>query len=51
MVNIVGASSKRCNILRGKQYDKIAKALESGEILSGRGLNQEISLKRPGDTQ
>ncbi|KAL5557496.1 hypothetical protein UlMin_039732 [Ulmus minor] len=51
VVNIVGASSKRCDILRGKQYDKIAEALESGEILSGRGLNQEISLKRPGDTR
>ncbi|KAL5582890.1 hypothetical protein UlMin_015332 [Ulmus minor] len=34
-----------------KQYDKIAEALESGEILSRRGLNQEISLKRPGDTR
>ncbi|KAL5571482.1 hypothetical protein UlMin_021079 [Ulmus minor] len=51
VVNIVGASSKRCDILRGKQYDKIAEALESGEILSGRGLNQEISLKCLGDTQ
>ncbi|KAL5563579.1 hypothetical protein UlMin_033326 [Ulmus minor] len=51
VVNIVGASSKHCDILRGKQYDKIAEALESGEILSGRGLNQEISLKRPGDTR
>ena len=34
-----------------KKYDKIAEALESGEILSGRGLNQEISLKCPGDTR
>ncbi|KAL5561455.1 hypothetical protein UlMin_031202 [Ulmus minor] len=39
VVNIVGASSKR------------SKALESSEILSGRGLNQEISLKCLGDTR
>ncbi|XP_021771728.1 uncharacterized protein LOC110735855 [Chenopodium quinoa] len=32
------------------QAQEVAQALEVGEILSGSGLNQELSLKRPGDT-
>ena len=50
-VNIVGTSAKRCDILREKQKAKIIQALKSGEISTGRGLNQETSLKRAGDTR
>ncbi|XP_022883726.1 zinc finger MYM-type protein 1-like [Olea europaea var. sylvestris] len=41
MVNIVGASSKCCDILREKQEAIISEALINGEISSGRGLNQQ----------
>ena len=51
IVNVVGASAKRCDILREKQQAKIVEALKSGEISTGRGLNQETSLKRAGDTR
>ncbi|XP_022883733.1 zinc finger MYM-type protein 1-like [Olea europaea var. sylvestris] len=49
VINIVGASSKRCDLLREKQLDFIVKALEKCEILSGRGLNQETTLQGSGD--
>ncbi|XP_052182037.1 uncharacterized protein LOC127794821 [Diospyros lotus] len=51
VVNIVGASFKRCDHLREKQANIVAKVLENGEILSGRGLNQETTLQRSGDTR
>ncbi|CAN1254767.1 Zinc finger MYM-type protein 1 [Linum perenne] len=43
LTNLVGASCKRRDIVRETQAD--------GEIETGRGLNQEISLKRPSDTR
>ncbi|XP_022867080.1 uncharacterized protein LOC111386832 [Olea europaea var. sylvestris] len=51
VINTVGASSKRCDLLREKQLDFIVEALEKCEILSGRGLNQETTLQRSGDTR
>ena len=51
IVNVVGASSKRCDILWEKQEAIITKAIKDGEISSGRGLNQEKTLKRPSDTR
>ena len=51
VVNIVGSSSKRVDILKEKQVDSIAEALENCEITSGKGLNQCMSLKRAGDTR
>ncbi|KAL5543108.1 hypothetical protein UlMin_010818 [Ulmus minor] len=51
VVNIVGASSKRRDILREKQALKVIEALKSGELSSGKGLNQEIGIKRPCDTR
>ncbi|XP_057746267.1 uncharacterized protein LOC130965525 [Arachis stenosperma] len=38
-------------MLRDSQMIKTIKALQSGEISSGRGLNQELTLKRAGDTR
>ncbi|XP_062118779.1 uncharacterized protein LOC133832454 [Humulus lupulus] len=49
VINVVGCSSKRCDILREKQDVIISEALKCGEISSGRGLNQETNLKRLGD--
>ena len=46
---MVGASCKQRDILREKHANVILERLESGEISSGRGLNQEITLKRSGD--
>ncbi|XP_057791317.1 uncharacterized protein LOC131008458 [Salvia miltiorrhiza] len=51
VVNVVGASSKRCDILHQKEAEKIFSALNNGDLVSGRGLNQETTLKRPGDTR
>ncbi|KAL5540784.1 hypothetical protein UlMin_042397 [Ulmus minor] len=51
VVNVVGASAKRSDILQDKQGIIIAEALQNGEISSGRGLNQHTSLKRFGDTR
>ncbi|KAM4100214.1 hypothetical protein ACB094_05G051500 [Castanea mollissima] len=48
--NIVGASCKRHDILRKKRSAKVIEALKNNEISTGRGLKQEMSLKRPGDT-
>ncbi|PIN10619.1 hypothetical protein CDL12_16785 [Handroanthus impetiginosus] len=51
LTNVVGASCKRRDILREKHTNVIREGLESGEISSGRGLNQEITLKKSGDTR
>ncbi|XP_028547593.1 zinc finger MYM-type protein 1-like [Dendrobium catenatum] len=51
IVNTVGASCKRSDALRAIQHDKILFHLSKGELSSGRGLNQETSLQRAGDTR
>ncbi|XP_028061892.1 uncharacterized protein LOC114265320 [Camellia sinensis] len=51
VVNVVGASCKRRDIVREKQAAKVAKALNTRELSSGQGLNQETNLKRTGDTR
>ncbi|KAL7132312.1 hypothetical protein ABFS83_12G065000 [Erythranthe nasuta] len=48
VLNIVGSSCKRRDLLREKQSEKIIEALNLGEISSGRGLNQKTNLKRAG---
>ncbi|XP_068339219.1 uncharacterized protein [Pyrus communis] len=50
LVNVVGASSKRCDLLREKQSIAIIEALNSGEFTSGKGKNQETTLKRARET-
>ncbi|XP_031258809.1 zinc finger MYM-type protein 1-like [Pistacia vera] len=49
VVNIVGASSKRCDLLRDKQACKVIEALSNGELSSGKVLNQETNLQRASD--
>ncbi|XP_012835790.1 PREDICTED: zinc finger MYM-type protein 1-like [Erythranthe guttata] len=51
VLNVVGSSCKRRDLLREKQSEKIIEALDMGDISSGRGLNQETNLKRAGDTR
>ncbi|XP_022870916.1 zinc finger MYM-type protein 1-like [Olea europaea var. sylvestris] len=51
LVNIVGGSAKRSDLIRENQRLKILESLSIGEISSGRDLNQEITFQRPGDTR
>ncbi|XP_028061118.1 zinc finger MYM-type protein 1-like [Camellia sinensis] len=51
VVNVVGASCKRRDTVREKQATKVAEALNTGNLSSGQGLNQETNLKRAGDTR
>ncbi|XP_009616572.1 uncharacterized protein [Nicotiana tomentosiformis] len=51
VLNIVGASFKRRDQLRDHQAKLLEKLLESGELQSGKGLNQERGLQRLGDTR
>ncbi|CAN1185007.1 Zinc finger MYM-type protein 1 [Linum perenne] len=50
VTNLVGASCKRQDIIRQTQANKIEEAIALGELETGRGLNQEIGMKRPSDT-
>ncbi|XP_039802977.1 zinc finger MYM-type protein 1-like [Panicum virgatum] len=51
IVNTVGASCMRKDALVAKYHDVLLEKLENGEITTGRGMNQESSLARPGDTR
>ncbi|CAN6235046.1 unnamed protein product [Urochloa humidicola] len=51
IVNMVGAFCMRKDVLLAKHHDVLLEKIENGEITTGRGLNQECSLARPGDTR
>jgi hypothetical protein len=51
IVSTVNASCKRRDQLSQKHHDDLVRQLESGEIFSGRGKNQQTNLTRPGDTR
>ncbi|XP_050378173.1 uncharacterized protein LOC126795369 [Argentina anserina] len=51
VVNLVGGSCKRRDLLREQQQNELIDALQNNELPSGRGLNQETTLKRTGDTR
>ncbi|PKA66435.1 hypothetical protein AXF42_Ash007133 [Apostasia shenzhenica] len=51
LLNIVGGSCKRHDMLREKRIAEVKEALGNDTILSERGLNQERSLKRPADVR
>ncbi|XP_042404883.1 zinc finger MYM-type protein 1-like [Zingiber officinale] len=51
VVNVVGSSCKRSDLLKEKHSNFIVEALERDEISSGRGLNQETTLQCAGDTR
>ena len=50
LVNVIGASAKCHDILQEKYAQAVIKALDDGELSSGRGLNQEVTLKLSIDT-
>ena len=49
VVNVVGASSKRYDILHDKQFVVVSESLKHSELSSGQGLNQETTLKHACD--
>ncbi|XP_058753516.1 uncharacterized protein LOC131626697 [Vicia villosa] len=51
LINVVGGSCKRQDMLRERQIENIREALGKGEIASGQGLNQEANMKRAADTR
>ncbi|XP_020704667.1 zinc finger MYM-type protein 1-like [Dendrobium catenatum] len=51
VMNLVAYSCKRHDQVREIQHEKTLKELKSGNLLSGQGLNQEITLRRAGDTR
>jgi hypothetical protein len=51
LINVVVGSCKRNYMLKEEQNEKVKNALKNGEIVSGRGLNQETNLKRPANTR
>ena len=51
IVTTTSASCKRRDTLTEEHHQNILDMLERGEIFSGRGLNQQTSLARPGDTR
>ncbi|XP_023750038.2 uncharacterized protein LOC111898343 [Lactuca sativa] len=51
VVNVVCASCKRKDLLREQARERMQKGLCSGELETGRGLNQETTLVRAGETR
>jgi hypothetical protein len=51
LLNVVGGSSKRRDMIRDINLQEMSKALGCGQLQIGIGLNQEQSLQRPGDTR
>jgi len=51
LINVAGASCKRKDMIRESQQERVSKAICSGQLTSGTGLNQEQSLQRVGDTR
>jgi hypothetical protein len=51
VVNVVGGSCKRQDLLRKKQATRVVESIYNVELPSGQGLNQETSLKRSYDTR
>ncbi|XP_019260376.1 PREDICTED: zinc finger MYM-type protein 1-like [Nicotiana attenuata] len=51
VLNIVGSSIKRRDMLREDQAKKLEELQVLGEVHTGSGLNQELGLQRPGDTR
>ncbi|XP_023730429.2 uncharacterized protein LOC111878149 [Lactuca sativa] len=51
VVNVVCASCKRKDLLREQARERVQKGLCSGDLETGRGLNQETTLIRAGETR
>lgn len=46
VVNVIGSSTKRSNMLRDQQIDEIATTLEDGKLVNEEGAHLEKALKR-----
>ena len=51
LLNVIGVSCKRHDMLRNVRAQELLEALEDGELESGRGLNQQMGLARPAETR
>ncbi|CAM8884625.1 unnamed protein product [Rhodiola kirilowii] len=51
LLNVVGASCKRRDMIRDKYQEQLKEAIGNCEIRTGSGLNQELTLQRPGNTR
>ncbi|XP_016646929.1 PREDICTED: zinc finger MYM-type protein 1-like [Prunus mume] len=51
LVNVVEASCKRRDALRAQYQEELVRAFEEDCLITGRGLNQETTLKRARDTR
>jgi hypothetical protein len=51
LLNVVGGLAKRRDMIRDINHEQVTKALGCGELETGRGLNQDQCLQRPGDTR
>jgi hypothetical protein len=47
LLNLIGNSCKKTQMLQVAQAQSIVEALELGDIETGKGLNQEMGLARP----
>ncbi|XP_031284984.1 zinc finger MYM-type protein 1-like [Pistacia vera] len=48
--NTIAASCKCRDLLHAKQYENVISLISNGDLHMGQGLNQECTIKRPGDT-
>jgi len=51
LLNVVGGSAMRRDMIRDINHEQVTKALGCGQLETGRWLNQEQCLQRPGDTR
>ncbi|ESQ50115.1 hypothetical protein EUTSA_v10002275mg [Eutrema salsugineum] len=51
LLNVVGASCKRKDMVREDHRKRIEEKTKKTEIKTGKGLNQELSFQRPGKTR
>ena len=51
MLNVAGGSCKRKDLLRKLQLNKVEQGVSDGVIQTRKGLYQEMSLRRAGDTR
>jgi hypothetical protein len=50
LLNVVGGSAKRRDMIRDINHEQVKHALGCGQLETGTGLNQEQCLQIPGDT-
>ncbi|XP_066384754.1 uncharacterized protein [Miscanthus floridulus] len=51
LLSVAGASCKRKDMIRESQQERVRKAIGTGQLTSGTGLNKKQSLQKAGDTR